>query len=82
MMRILISRQMFGSHAMGEATAESDLDFLVEFEDGRGLFDDYIGLLQFLENLFGKEVDLVKPKLVREELKPYILEGKQIEARI
>jgi len=73
---------LFGSYATGNATAQSDLDFLVEFEKGRGLFDDYTELLQFLEQLFNKQVDLVKPKLVREELRSHILEGKQVEARI
>ena len=73
---------LFGSYASGKAKSESDLDFLVEFEKNRGLFDDYIKLLHLLEDLFKKEVDLGEEHLLREELKPYILGGKKIEARI
>jgi len=73
---------LIGSYARNEATNDSDIDFLVEFKQGRGLFDDYVHLLHFLEDLFGNNIDLVKSSLIREELKPYILEGKKIEARI
>lgn len=73
---------LFGSYANDQAKEDSDLDFLVEFHKGRGLFDDYFYLLQFLKGLLGKEVDLVKPSLIREELKESILEGKKIEAEI
>lgn len=73
---------LFGSYARGEATKDSDIDFLVEFEPGRGLFDDYTGLLEFLQNMLGKNIDLVKPALVREELKEYILGGQQVEALV
>ena len=73
---------MFGSYAIDKANKNSDIDFLVEFEKGRGLFDDYVHLLQFLRNLFGKEIDLVKPALIREELKEYIFGGVKIEAEI
>ncbi len=71
---------LFGSYARNQAHEDSDIDFLVEFELGRGLFDDYYGLLRFLENLLGKRVDLVKPSLVREELQESIFGGAQIEA--
>jgi len=73
---------LFGSYARDEQKNKSDIDLLVEFEKGRGLFDDYIKLLHFLEDLFGKEVDLGEPALIREELKSYILEGVKVEARI
>ena len=73
---------LFGSYARNEAKADSDIDFLVEFEKGRGLFDDFIHLQHFLEDLFGKEIDLGKPSLVREELRENILGGKLIEAQI
>ncbi len=73
---------LFGSYAAGKAKKNSDLDFLVEFEVGRGLFDDYIQLSRFLERLFKRKVDIVKPALIREELKESILEGAQIEAQI
>ena len=49
---------------------------------GRGLYDDYVHLKLFLKNIFKKEIDLIKPNLIREELKSEILEGKQIAAQI
>ena len=73
---------LFGSYARGEQKETSDIDFLVEFEEGRGLFRDYGNLLIFLENIFNKKIDLVKTHLVRDFLKPYILEGIQYEAAI
>lgn len=73
---------LFGSYAAGEATEESDLDFLVEFEEERGLFDDYIGVLHFLEDLFRKNVDLGEPELLRKEIREDVLGGRLLEAKI
>ena len=73
---------LFGSYAEKKASEERDLDFLVEFEEGRGGFKDYIHLLQFLEDLFERDVDLVKRHLIKDELKPYILGGEKIEAKV
>lgn len=42
--------------------ARSDVDFLVEFTEGRhGRFDAYFGLKEELEALLGRAVDLVTP---------------------
>ncbi len=73
---------LFGSYATDNANENSDIDFLVEFKEGRGLFDDFIQLHQFLEDLFHKKIDLGEPDLIKEEIKKSILEGQQIEARI
>lgn len=74
--------ELIGSYAKGEASKSSDIDFLVEFKEGRGGYDDFTGLKDFLEELFGREVDLVKPKYVRPELASSMLEGDRIESRI
>ena len=53
---------LFGSAATGEAGPGSDLDFLVEFtptDSHRVYADAYFGLLEGLEDLFGRPVDLV-----------------------
>ena len=78
----VVRLSLFGSYARDEQTAGSDLDFLVEFAQGRGLFDDYVAAKRLLEEVFGREVDLVKKHLVREELREEILGGEQIEAKI
>lgn len=72
---------LFGSYAEKKASEKSDLDFLVEFEEGRGGFRDYIHLLQYLEDLFDRDIDLVKRHLVKDELKPYIWGGKKNHKR-
>jgi uncharacterized protein len=54
--------ELFGSAATGRsASHESDLDFLVEFESlpAGGHADAFFGLLESLEQLFGRPVDLV-----------------------
>ena len=50
--------RVFGSVARGEAFETSDVDFLIDLEPGRSLFD-LIGFLQDLEELLGKKVDVV-----------------------
>jgi predicted nucleotidyltransferase len=63
---------IFGSHARGEQSAASDLDFLVEFE--RSTFDNYFDLKFFLEDLFGCEVDLVIKDTIKPRIRSTILE--------
>jgi predicted nucleotidyltransferase len=53
--------RIFGSVARGEADLNSDIDFLVDLEPGRSLFD-LGGLLMELENLLNCPVDIVTEK--------------------
>jgi len=62
---------LFGSAARGQATATSDLDFLVELESPT--FDAYMGLMEFLENLFERPVDLVLANTLKPRLREPIL---------
>jgi predicted nucleotidyltransferase len=62
---------LFGSRIRGEATNESDLDVLVEFD--RPTFRNYMGLKRFLEGICGVPVDLVSAAAVRPLLREYIL---------
>src|SRR5271157_4345406 len=62
---------LFGSAARGEATATSDLDFLVELENPT--FDAYMGLMEFLEELFERPVDLVLANTLKPRLRDPIL---------
>jgi predicted nucleotidyltransferase len=60
--------ELFGSAARADFDArKSDLDFLVEFlplEPGE-YANAYFGLLEGLEDLFARRVDLVMPQAVR-----------------
>jgi hypothetical protein len=53
---------IFGSVARGDNGQDSDVDFLVEFEQGRTLLD-LIGL--DLQDLLGASVDVVTPNSLR-----------------
>jgi len=57
---------LFGSFARNEARMDSDVDVLVDLQ--RETFKDYMGLLNFLEQLFGRKVDLV----MKDTIKPII----------
>jgi uncharacterized protein len=55
------SVRVFGSVVRGEDAADSDVDFLVEMEDGRSLLD--LGeLIMDLHDLLGRSVDVVEPE--------------------
>lgn len=57
---------IFGSVAREEDSENSDIDVLVDLE--KETFDNYMGLLFYLEDLFGKKVDLA----IKNSLKPRI----------
>ncbi len=50
--------RVFGSVARGQARSDSDVDFLVDLEPGRSLFD-LGGLLMDLQDLLERKVDVV-----------------------
>jgi len=50
--------RIFGSVANGTADEKSDIDFLIDMEKGRSLFD-LGGLLMELQELFNRKVDVV-----------------------
>lgn len=59
---------IFGSYGRGDFHENSDLDLLVDFDEGANLFD-LVGLQQFLEEKLGCKVDLVSRRSLREELR-------------
>jgi predicted nucleotidyltransferase len=59
---------LFGSVARDEATEESDVDFLVEFDRPVGLFT-LLGLQAFLEELLGCSVDVGTPSSLRSHMR-------------
>jgi len=64
---------VFGSLARGEAHAESDIDFLVDFEADYKL-RDLIRLTQALGALLGRRVEVVDRQCLREEWRDGILQ--------
>ena len=63
---------IFGSYAREEQSEASDMDFLVEFD--RATFDNYFDLKFFLEDLFGRKVDLVIKDTIKPRIRSTILE--------
>ena len=64
---------IFGSFARGVECTGSDVDVLVEFEEGAKTFDNFMDLKFFLEDLFGRKVDLVTATALRPQLREDIL---------
>jgi len=65
---------LFGSTARGEARPDSDIDLLVEYvpNSGIGLFE-HVDAEQELGALFGKKVDLVSKRGLKERIRREIL---------
>ena len=63
---------VFGSLARGEAQAQSDIDFLVDFEADYKL-RDHIRLTQALAALLGRRVEVVDRQCLREEWRDGII---------
>ncbi|HWB64707.1 MAG TPA: nucleotidyltransferase family protein [Chitinophagales bacterium] len=59
---------LFGSFKRNEATEDSDVDLFVEFRPGEKNFSNFIRLAFFLQDLFGRKVEL----LTRQSLSPFI----------
>jgi hypothetical protein len=64
---------IFGSFARGEARDKSDVDVLVDFTEGKKTFDNFMELKFYLEELFGRDVDLVIETAIKPRLKDYIM---------
>ncbi len=63
--------RLFGSVGRGEERPDSDIDLLIDIADGRG-FGDYLSLVEELESLFGRRVDLVLERSLSPHFRPYV----------
>ena len=70
----VIEIAIFGSYARGEQMKDSDVDLIVDFKVGWKTFDNYMDLKFYLEELFGKKVDLVIKSAINPRIKPFIIE--------
>jgi predicted nucleotidyltransferase len=69
--------RIFGSVARGEARLDSDVDFLVDMEPGRTLFD-MGGLLMDLRDLLGLEVDVVTEQGLKPRIRDRVLKEAEL----
>jgi len=64
------SLAVFGSAARNRLRKHSDVDILVQFN--QPTWANYIGLKFYLEDLLGREVDLVTPKGLKPAVRPSV----------
>ncbi len=64
--------RVFGSVVRGEATEESDIDFLVDLAPGRTLLG-HAALLLALERLLQRRVDVVTERALRTRIRDRVL---------
>lgn len=64
---------IFGSFARAAQNRKSDIDILVEFENGAKVFDNYMELKFYLERILGRKVDLVIKDAIKPRIKDIIL---------
>ena len=63
---------IFGSYAKKKQSKFSDIDILVEFK--KSTFDNFMNLIFYLEDLYGKEIDLITLKGLSPYIAPFIEE--------
>lgn len=64
--------RLFGSVARRQERPDSDVDLLIALDAGRG-FADYLAMVEEIETLLGRRVDLVTEGGVSPFFRPYIL---------
>jgi predicted nucleotidyltransferase len=65
---------LFGSYARGDQNSVSDLDLLVEFEDGtENLYELKLQIKDFFRSQLGLNVDICREKYIKPRFKDSIL---------
>lgn len=69
---------LFGSMARGEGRADSDIDFIYQFDDtANPMIDEWV-LRDDLTSTFGREIDLVKKQYITTELQDRLAEMQRV----
>jgi len=66
---------LFGSFARNEANDCSDIDFLVDIVREKKTFQNFMTLNYYLEDLFGRKVDLITIQSLSPYIGPHILKS-------
>lgn len=69
---------LFGSFVRNSATELSDVDLLVDFRPSKKSFDNFMDLAFYLEDLFGRKVEIITPQSLSKHIGPYILKEVEI----
>lgn len=62
---------LFGSVVRGEERPDSDIDLIIDLDEGRG-FDDYLSFADELEQLFGRRVEVVLRRSLSRHFRPFV----------
>ena len=63
---------LFGSYARDEGMPDSDIDLIVTFEDGKEKFRIFFAGIYYLEQIFGRKVEMISEHALDTRIKPYI----------
>lgn len=63
--------RLFGSVVRGEERPDSDVDFLVDIAEDRGVAD-YLALVEELEEMLGRRVEVVIERSLSPYLRPFV----------
>jgi len=63
---------IFGSFARGEQTRKSDVDVLIDFEQGYATLHNFVVLCDYLEALFKRKVDLLTVGGIDKYIRHYV----------
>jgi predicted nucleotidyltransferase len=74
----VIRAYVFGSHARGEETKESDIDILVDLDHSTPVGLKFYTMQAELEELLRTKVDLISTNGISKYIKPYIEKDKKL----
>lgn len=63
--------RLFGSVVRDEQRMDSDVDLLIDMDESRG-FDDYLALVEDLERVLARRVDVVIDRSLSAHFRPFI----------
>ena len=64
---------IFGSFVRDMVRAESDVDFFIHFNPKQKTFKNFMKLVEILEEITGRKIELVTPQSLSKHIGPYIL---------
>ncbi len=66
---------LFGSFVRNQADASSDIDLFVDIQKDKKTFQNFMTLNYYLEELFGRKVDLITLQSLSPYIGPHILKS-------
>jgi uncharacterized protein len=63
--------RLFGSAIRGDERPDSDIDLLIDLAENRG-FGDYLALVEELESLLGRRVEVIIARSLSPHFRPYV----------